>query len=46
MVDGRVLMSERRHLTLDKERILAEVAGTMERMARRVPESRIQRYEP
>jgi 5-methylthioadenosine/S-adenosylhomocysteine deaminase len=46
MIDGRVLLHERRHLTLDKERILAEVAGTMERMARRVPEARIQRYEP
>ncbi|WP_257453105.1 amidohydrolase [Archangium lipolyticum] len=46
MVDGRVILHERRHLTLDKDRILAEVAGTMERMSRRVPEARIQRYEP
>jgi 5-methylthioadenosine/S-adenosylhomocysteine deaminase len=46
MVDGRVILHERRHLTLDKERILSEVASTMEHMARRVPESRLQRYEP
>jgi 5-methylthioadenosine/S-adenosylhomocysteine deaminase len=46
MVDGRVLMHERRLLTLDKERVLAEVASTMERLAQRVPEARIQRYQP
>ncbi|HZH13526.1 MAG TPA: amidohydrolase [Archangium sp.] len=46
MVDGRVIMRERRHLTLDKERILTEVASTMERLAKRVPESRIQSYKP
>jgi 5-methylthioadenosine/S-adenosylhomocysteine deaminase len=46
MVDGRVLMRERRLLTLDKERVLAEVASSMERMAQRVPEARIQRYQP
>jgi 5-methylthioadenosine/S-adenosylhomocysteine deaminase len=46
MVDGRVLMHERRLLTLDKERVLAEVASTMERMSQRVPEARIQHYKP
>jgi 5-methylthioadenosine/S-adenosylhomocysteine deaminase len=46
MVDGRVIMRERRLLTLDKERVLTEVASTMERLAQRVPESRIQRYKP
>ncbi|OJT23774.1 hydrolase [Archangium sp. Cb G35] len=46
MVDGRIIMRERRHLTLDKERILNEVASTMERLAKRVPESRIQSYKP
>jgi 5-methylthioadenosine/S-adenosylhomocysteine deaminase len=46
MVDGRVILRERRLLTLDKERVLAEVAGTMERMAQRVPEARIQHYKP
>ncbi|PTL81928.1 amidohydrolase [Vitiosangium sp. GDMCC 1.1324] len=46
MVDGRVIMSERRLLTIDKERVFAEVANTMERLSQRVPESRIQRYQP
>jgi 5-methylthioadenosine/S-adenosylhomocysteine deaminase len=46
MVDGRVILRERRLLTLDKERVLTEVAGTMERMAQRVPEARIQHYKP
>ncbi|WP_309894905.1 amidohydrolase [Archangium sp.] len=46
MVDGRVILREHRLLTLDKERVLAEVAGTMERMAQRVPEARIQHYKP
>lgn len=46
MVDGRVILRERRLFTLDKERVLAEVAGTMERMAQRVPEARIQHYKP
>jgi 5-methylthioadenosine/S-adenosylhomocysteine deaminase len=46
MVDGQVILRERRLLTLDKERVLAEVAGTMERMAQRVPEARIQHYKP
>ncbi|HEX8438000.1 amidohydrolase [Archangium sp.] len=46
MVDGRVILRERRLLTLDKERVLTEVASTMERLAQRVPEARIQRYQP
>jgi 5-methylthioadenosine/S-adenosylhomocysteine deaminase len=46
MVAGRVIMSERRLLTLDKERVLAEVASTMERLSQRVPEARIQHYAP
>jgi len=46
MVDGRVILRERRLLSIDKERVLAEVAGTMERMAQRVPEARIQHYKP
>ncbi len=36
----------RRLLTLDKARVLAEVARHMEHLARRVPEARIQVYEP
>jgi 5-methylthioadenosine/S-adenosylhomocysteine deaminase len=46
IVDGRVLMRERQLLTLDKERILAEVDRGMERLARRVPGRRIQSYHP
>jgi 5-methylthioadenosine/S-adenosylhomocysteine deaminase len=46
MVDGRVILRERRLLTIDKERVLTEVASTMERLAQRVPEARIQRYQP
>ena len=44
--DGRVLMRDRTLLTLDKSEIIARVGETMERLARRVPESRIQRYRP
>jgi len=44
--DGRVLMRDRRLLTLDKAEIIARVGENMERLARRVPESRIQSYRP
>ncbi|ADO74659.1 amidohydrolase [Stigmatella aurantiaca] len=46
LVNGRVLLRDRQLLTLDKERVLAEVVGRMERLARRVPESRPRRYKP
>jgi 5-methylthioadenosine/S-adenosylhomocysteine deaminase len=46
MVDGRIIMRDRRLLTIDKTRVLSEVANHMERLARRVPEARIQRYQP
>ena len=46
MVDGRVIMRDRRLLTIDKARVLTEVASHMERLARRVPEARIQVYKP
>jgi 5-methylthioadenosine/S-adenosylhomocysteine deaminase len=46
MVDGRIIMRDRRLLTIDKARVLSEVASHMERLARRVPEARIQRYQP
>jgi len=46
MVDGRVLMRDRQLLTIDKARVLTEVASHMERLARRVPEARIQVYKP
>ncbi len=44
--DGRVLMRDRELLTLDKGEIIARVGENMERLARRVPESRIQSYRP
>jgi 5-methylthioadenosine/S-adenosylhomocysteine deaminase len=46
VVDGRVLMRERQLLTLDREEIVAQVGRSMERLARRVPSSRIQVYSP
>jgi 5-methylthioadenosine/S-adenosylhomocysteine deaminase len=46
MVDGRIIMRDRRLLTIDKARVLSEVATHMERLARRVPEARIQSYQP
>jgi 5-methylthioadenosine/S-adenosylhomocysteine deaminase len=46
MVDGRVIMRDRKLLTIDKERVLAEVSNHMERLAQRVPKARIQVYKP
>jgi 5-methylthioadenosine/S-adenosylhomocysteine deaminase len=42
--DGQVLMQDRRLLTLNKERIIANVKERMERLARKVPGARIQMY--
>jgi 5-methylthioadenosine/S-adenosylhomocysteine deaminase len=44
--DGKVLMRDRTLLTLDKTEIVARVGEGMERLAKRVPESRIQHYRP
>lgn len=44
--DGKVVMEDRELLTLDLEEISAKVGESMERLARRVPESRIQLYRP
>jgi 5-methylthioadenosine/S-adenosylhomocysteine deaminase len=44
--DGKVLMRDRELLTLDKNEIIAKVGETMERLSRRVPDSRIQSYSP
>ena len=46
MVDGRLLMRERQLLTLDKARVLSEVARHLAHLSQRVPESRIQTYKP
>ena len=42
--DGKVLMRDRQLLTLDKTEIISRVGEGMERLSKRVPESRIQRY--
>ncbi len=44
--DGRVIMRDRRLLTLDLEEIKARVGESMARLSQRVPESRIQLYRP
>ncbi len=42
--DGKVLMRDRQLTTLDKAEIVARVGEGMERLSRRVPDSRIQLY--
>jgi 5-methylthioadenosine/S-adenosylhomocysteine deaminase len=44
--DGKVLMRDRELLTLDLAEISARVGESMARLSRRVPESRIQLYNP
>jgi 5-methylthioadenosine/S-adenosylhomocysteine deaminase len=44
--DGKVLMRDRELLTLDKAEIVARVSEGMVRLSQRVPESRIQLYNP
>jgi 5-methylthioadenosine/S-adenosylhomocysteine deaminase len=44
--DGKIIMRDRELLTLDKHEIIERVGQSMARLARRVPESRIQRYRP
>lgn len=44
--DGRIIMQERKLLTLDESEIVAQVSAGMERLARRVPNKRIQVYNP
>ncbi len=46
LVDGKLIMRDRKLLTLDKSKILAEVDRNMARLARRVPGKRIQVYNP
>jgi len=44
--DGKVLMRDRRLLTLDKTEIVARVGESMERLAKRLPKSKTQLYRP
>ncbi len=46
IVNGKVVMENRRLLTLDKGEIIRQVGLNMTRLARRVPENRIQLYNP
>jgi 5-methylthioadenosine/S-adenosylhomocysteine deaminase len=46
IVDGQVIMRDRQLLTLDKAEIVAQVRSGMERLAQRVPNKRIQVYNP
>ncbi len=46
IVDGQIIMRDRHLLTLDKARIISEVRQSMERLAQRIPEKRIQVYNP
>ncbi|MCC6188589.1 MAG: amidohydrolase [Anaerolineales bacterium] len=46
IVNGQLLLSEQRLLTLDKRRIINEVRQSMARLAQRMPEKRIQVYNP
>lgn len=46
IVDGKVIMQDRQLRTLDKAEIIAQVNRNMARLAQRVPERRIQVYNP
>jgi 5-methylthioadenosine/S-adenosylhomocysteine deaminase len=46
IVNGQVIMQNREILTLDKRQIIKEVNKNMKRLAQRVPEKRIQVYNP
>jgi 5-methylthioadenosine/S-adenosylhomocysteine deaminase len=46
IVNGRVIMRDRQLLTLDEAEIVRQVNASMERLARRVPDQRIQVYNP
>jgi 5-methylthioadenosine/S-adenosylhomocysteine deaminase len=46
IVDGKVIMRDRRLLTLNKELIVEQVKQSMQRLTRRIPSKRIQVYNP
>ena len=46
IVNGQIIMRDRQILTLDKAGIIKEVNKSMERLAQRIPDKRIQVYNP
>lgn len=46
IVNGQLIMRHRQHLTLDKAEIIDQVSQSMQRLAQRVPDKRIQLYSP
>jgi 5-methylthioadenosine/S-adenosylhomocysteine deaminase len=46
IVNGQLIMRNRQLLTLDKAEIIAQVGQSMQRLTQRVPEKRIQVYNP
>jgi 5-methylthioadenosine/S-adenosylhomocysteine deaminase len=46
IVNGEIIMRDRHILTLDKAEIIRQVNRSMERLAQRVPDKRIQVYNP
>jgi 5-methylthioadenosine/S-adenosylhomocysteine deaminase len=46
MVNGRVLMHNRQLLTINKAEVIRQVNKNMERLAQRIPNKRIQVYNP
>ena len=46
IVDGQVIMRNRELLTLDKTEVISQVNKNMSRLAQRIPEKRIQVYNP
>ena len=46
IVNGQIIMRDRQILTLDKAQIINQVNRSMQRLAQRIPEKRIQVYNP
>jgi 5-methylthioadenosine/S-adenosylhomocysteine deaminase len=46
IVNGRVLMKDRQLLTINKADVIQQVNKNMERLAQRIPNKRIQVYNP
>lgn len=46
LVNGHVLMEDRKLLTIDKDEVVKQVRQSMKRLSQRVPASRIQVYKP